>query len=177
MTDRLEKLEALVDALTQRIEALEHRGGVEPGGLDLTLLERLGGRSGERFEDARIRGALTYAGSVRIDGQPLVWQRELAAPGVLDTPDSRVGAVLAAAGHADRIGILKALCTGRCTSHELVERLGFSSTGKLYHHLDKLTAAGLTRQVERGTWEIAGEKVIPILVLVGAAADLNPENV
>ncbi|MEZ4320806.1 MAG: helix-turn-helix domain-containing protein [Myxococcota bacterium] len=177
MTDRLERLEALVDTLAERVDRLEARGGAEPGSLDLTLLERLGSRKGPRFEGSRVRGALTYAGSIRIDEAPLVWQRELGAPGALEAPPTEVAALLAAAGHPDRIAILTALCVERVASADLAERLGLASPGRLYHHLDKLAAVGLVRQVERGTWEIAPEKVIPVLVLLGIAADLNPQGV
>lgn len=172
MTDRIDRLEQALAALAQRMDAVEAQHRVSPGGLDVVLLDRLANRRGGAFESDRVRGGLSYAGSIHIDERPLVWQRELAAPASLEAAGEGLAALLGALGHTARVQILQHLCLEPTTSAELAERLQLSSTGKLYHHLDKLTAVGLVRQTERGVWEVAPEKVIPVLVLLGVARDL-----
>lgn len=173
---KLDALEAQILALTTRVEQLEAErpAAVAPGttGLDLALLERLS--SSIPADADGFAGACTYAGSLRRDGAPLVWQRNLAVPGMLDTDVTGLADVLAAAGHPDRLAVLRALCAGPRASTALAEAVGAQSAGKLYHHLDKLQAVGLVRQVERGTWELPDEKVVPVLVLLGVATDLSP---
>ncbi len=177
MTDRIDDLEAKLERLTQRVEELEGSKGPSTraessSGLDLALLERLSNRIPANAPG--LAGACTFAGSLRRDGEPLVWQRNLEVPGVLAGDVAGLAEVLAAAGHPDRLSVLKALCSGPRVSTALAEAVGAQSAGKLYHHLDKLQAVGLIRQVERGTWELPDEKVVPVLVLVGVATDLSP---
>ncbi len=160
-----------VRALSERVERLEKRGGDE-GGLDLHLLERLDAQDEPEYRRGPVQGALTYAGSLRIEGQPLVWQRNLAAPEILGGVDADRAPTLAAAGHPVRLALLKRLCAGAATSPELVDLLDLSSKGKLYHHVDKLVAVGWVRSAGRGSWELAPEKLVPTLLLMALVDDL-----
>jgi hypothetical protein len=171
MTDALNALRAELLALRERVDRLEARGG-SAGGLDHVLLERLGQPDPEAPPGA-IQGSLLYAGSLQVNEQPLVWQRNLSAPACADVDVETAASVLSAAGHPIRIALLKALCTGPRKGAELVELLELPTTGPLYHHLDKLTRVGWVRQESRGTWGLAPEKVIPTLVLFGLVDDLR----
>lgn len=170
MTD-LQTLQAEFASLRHRVERLEARSGAT-GGLDHVLLERLA----EPDADAPlgpVQGSMTYAGSLKLNDRPLVWQRNLSAPACLDTDGDTASAVLSAAGHPVRIALLKALCVGPQKGADLMTTLNLKTTGPLYHHLDKLTRVGWVRQEGRGTWGLAPEKVIPTLILFGLVDDLR----
>ncbi len=57
----------------------------------------------------------------------------------------------------------------RCTLSELNahERLG--TTGQPYHHLRQLVAAGWLRAGGHGRYDVPGERVVPLLVILAAA--------
>ena len=175
MEARLTELEGAVAALTERIERLESasaapsRAGAT--GLDLLLLDRLAAATPDTPEG--LVGACTYAGSLRVDGAPLVWQRNLSVPDVLAGPLDGHADVLSALGHPVRLVVLRTLCGGPTSAAALAEAVGASSPGMLYHHLDILQGAGLIRQVERGTWEVPPARVVPLVVLFGIAEELG----
>ena len=50
-----------------------------------------------------------------------------------------------------------------------------TSTGRLYHHLRALSAARVVEQESRNRYRIAPEKVVPLLVLTVAAADVGEQ--
>ncbi len=44
------------------------------------------------------------------------------------------------------------------------------TTGQIYHHLRLLTAAGWLHTTGRGRYEVPGTRVVPLLVVLTAAA-------
>ncbi len=78
--------------------------------------------------------------------------------------------VLAALGHPVRLRLLRAIVHGRRTKADLEQLEGLGTTGQLYHHLKTLEAAGWVRVLERGTYGVPGERVIPLLAILAAAA-------
>lgn len=170
MSERLDALERALERLTERVAELEAREEPDGDGLDVGLLRRL---TPSDDPGVGVHGRMTYAGSVRVDGRPLVWQRNLEASGVLGADLGSLAAVFGALGHPDRLAVVRALVGGPRRGPELASLLGDASTGRLYHHLDKLVGAGVVRQVERGCWEVVPAKVVPVLVLLGIAGDLH----
>jgi DNA-binding transcriptional ArsR family regulator len=145
---------------------------VRPGELDMGLLGRLQERSGEPFERGEERGAVLYAGAARLGGGSYVWQVERPVPGLMEIDDELLAKVLSAVASPSRLTLLKALLRGARGTRRLQEALGEVSTGQLYHHLKELQSVGLVVQKGRGTYEVAAQAAIPLLVIVAAVYDL-----
>jgi DNA-binding transcriptional ArsR family regulator len=115
-------------------------------------------------------GAVLFTGSVRLPtGERFEWQQGLATEALLETDWSLPTDALAALGHPIRLVLLRAVLHGARTVTELgaIEELGTS--GQLYHHLRPLVSAGWLRTVGRGRYEVPGNRVVPLLVVVAAA--------
>lgn len=54
----------------------------------------------------------------------------------------------------------------------LASRIDASSTGRLFHHLKDLLAAGLVHQPVRGTYALRRTHVVPLLAALSCALDL-----
>jgi DNA-binding transcriptional ArsR family regulator len=78
--------------------------------------------------------------------------------------------VLAALGHPVRLALLKALLEGKRAKSDLERIEGLGTTGQLYHHLKALEEAGWVRTLERGVYGVPGERVVPLLAILSAAA-------
>ena len=75
---------------------------------------------------------------------------------------------LGAIANAERIEIIKLLMEKNCTASEIMEKRNYSTTGKLYHHLNFLTNVGLVKN-DNGTYHIRASRAGVILaVLTGA---------
>jgi DNA-binding transcriptional ArsR family regulator len=172
--DRWQQLEARLAQMEARLLELEaQRRRPSPTGLDLPLLERL--RSRPEFDQGTVQGGILYAGAAEIGGRSHVWQVERAASELLASPREALAPVFAALGHPLRLQVVLALLERPRTAPELTELAGASSPGQLYHHLDKLLAAGVISQMERGGYVVTGKGVVPLLAMLAAAGDLGGE--
>ena len=158
-----------LDALEARVAAIEARLAAPVGTLDTEALRTLASAGGTADCD----GAVRVSGSVRVGQRRVSWQTDHAAAALVQASPEPVAAVLAAAGHPLRLAVLRALLDGPATSAELAERVSPGSTGQLYHHLDKLAAAGLIDQPSRGTYALPASHVVPVLVLIAACLDIS----
>ena len=61
---------------------------------------------------------------------------------LLDCNSFEMAKVIDAFSSEERIDIVKELAKERCTAKELMEKLKFATTGKLYHHLSYLEKIG-----------------------------------
>ena len=185
-------LEQRLRELTRRVEQLERNGprngpksgpksepGSEkeragrsrPGAEGLALVEQLRSRQGGRFRRAGIEGAVVYAGAARFGERQHLWVKEQPLPDLVDLDPGGIARVLGALGHPARLLLLRALLRQPCSRQQLQEALGLASVGQLYHHLKELLAAGLVAQVRRSQYEIAADRVVPLLVMLGAASE------
>ncbi|HYH30742.1 MAG TPA: helix-turn-helix domain-containing protein [Pseudonocardia sp.] len=125
-----------------------------------------------RTEPPGPSGAVRYAGDVHLHGD-VAWEVAVDAATALDLPDEPRVAVLAALGHPARARIVRCLLAdGPRATAALQEAAGLASTGQLYHHLRALTHSGLVEQDGRGSYRIGARAVVPVLVLLTAAADV-----
>lgn len=151
MTDDRDMSERLAD-LERRVAALEGAGvpaRSEPGA-----------------------GTVRYTGEVHLHGD-VTWEIALDAATVLDLPDEPRMAVLAALGHPARARIVRTLLAdGPRGTAALQDAAELASTGQLYHHLRSLTHCGLVEQDGRGSYRVNARAVVPVLVLLTAAADV-----
>lgn len=171
-------LEREVADLLKRVERLE--GGVarlperpapQPTAGDLALLDRLRSLKEPRYQAPGLRGAVTYAGAATLGGREHLWIREHALPDVMEIDPAGLARALATLGHPTRLSLLRTLLREPCSSQKLQEVLGISSAGPLYHHLKELLAVGLVVQTRRSLYEIPAHHVIPLLLMLAAAAD------
>jgi DNA-binding transcriptional ArsR family regulator len=117
-------------------------------------------------------GTVRYAGEVHLHGD-VTWEIALDAGTALDLPDEPRVAVLAALGHPARARIVRSLLAdGPRSTSALQEAAELASTGQLYHHLRALTHSGLVEQDGRGSYRVNARAVVPVLVLLTAAADV-----
>ncbi|MEE2059268.1 ArsR/SmtB family transcription factor [Rhodococcus artemisiae] len=116
-------------------------------------------------------GSIGYQGTVALSGT-VSWTIEYDAAATLDLDGSAIAAVLDALGSPARLAIVRTLLRGPATAGELQEATALSSPGRLYHHLRTLSAAHVVEQQSRNRYHIPPAKVVPLLVLSLAAADV-----
>lgn len=115
-------------------------------------------------------GAVLWTGMVQTGAGPVSWQMSRAVEELLEPEDSEgAAASLAALGHPVRVELALAVVRGTGKLTDLAEELGLASTGQLYHHVKALTAAGWLRPGTRGFVTVPPERVIPLLVILGAS--------
>ncbi|WP_380164980.1 helix-turn-helix domain-containing protein [Jannaschia sp. R86511] len=120
---------------------------------------------------ARSDGAshVLWTGDVTLpDGAAAQWQQTADADALLAQDWDGPAAVVAALGHPVRLRLLQELLRGRSSAAELTEAAGTGSSGQTYHHLRQLVATGWVRQGGRGRHEVPAERVVPLLVVIGA---------
>lgn len=121
----------------------------------------------QRADELGASGLATYAGCYTgADGREYRWKREKMAEELLGQDAAMVARVLAALGHRQRLALLKETLERPAPAAALIERLGLTSTGQAYHHLNTLQAAGLIRQGERGQFEFVGHAAPAFLTLL-----------
>jgi len=161
---------ATLDALIRRIEKLE-RSANQPASIALDLdaekywvVDRLK-RSAEK------RGEVVYGGVVTVaTGEQYLWQRHAGVNALFERDWAGLDSVIAALGHPVRLKLLKLILDGRGTKAELEKSAVLGTTGQLYHHLKTLQDTGWVRSLERGTYGVPGERVVPLLAILTAAA-------
>lgn len=158
-------------ALAARVGRLEQQlaagptVGVEPPDTDtgtFWILDGLETRVGPR--------AVAYAGSLRVDDGPVRWQLTHDTGQLLDQDWTALAPALSALGHPARLRILQLVARGEAaTAADLADTSGLGSTGQIYHHLRQLTGAGWLRATTKGRHEVPAERLVPMLVILGAA--------
>ena len=122
-------------------------------------------------------GCVTYLGVFASGGNQANWVRkDVSGNALLDLADNGVAEkVLACVGSQEKLNILAALLRKPSTVAQLVEKLGFGSTGQVYHHLKPLLAAGLVREISvphKGWYEVVPHRVQGLVMILCGIADL-----
>jgi hypothetical protein len=166
------------DDLRSRLEAVERR---------LDRLDRLEGQpsaapgadDGRRFwalEGLKARlsagtGAVLFTGIAPLStGEHYEWQYGQPVESLLSQNWAELGKALAALGHPVRLRLLQLILTGTRSSADLQAADELGTSGQLYHHLRQLVAAGWLVQTVRGQYTVPGDRVVPLLVILLAAA-------
>ena len=160
-----------VARLTERVARLERRlGHREPErgpvdaeeGEEFWVLDRL---------KAQSRPAVLYAGIVDQGERGTVqWQMTHGSVDLLEEAWSDRAASLSALGHPVRMRILQLVARAEAdTAAELARTEGLGTTGQIYHHLRMLVAAGWLRTTTRGRHQVPPERLVPLLVILGAS--------
>jgi DNA-binding transcriptional ArsR family regulator len=120
-------------------------------------------------------GEVVYAGAVTLPGgEQYGWQVGLPTSPLLAQNWQDAAPVLAALGHPLRLELLRRVLAGERTVAEWQTQTLLSGSGKLYHHLRDLQAAGWLVAEGRGRYAVPGSKVVPLLAILSASGQLNP---
>lgn len=129
----------------------------------------------DRYPDDSV---VTYAGrtvadEARVPG-PVEWQYGLDVRTILGLPweDTATADGLAALASPLRLRFLQEIMRGTDTPSALAALDGVGTLGQVYHHLQQLHAAGWVRQVARGHYGVAPERVVPLLTIVLASGGI-----
>ena len=113
---------------------------------------------------------VAYAGSITLGEGPVRWQMGHDSSQLLELDWSTLAPALAALGHPVRLRILQLVARGEAvTAAHLADTPGLGSTGQIYHHLRLLVAAGWLRATTKGRHEVPPERMVPLLVILGAS--------
>ena len=129
-----------------------------PSGSSTGLEQRVGPR------------AIAYAGSLARDDGPVRWQLTHDSDQLLELDWTALAPALGALGHPARLRILQLIARGEAaTAADLADTPGLGSTGQIYHHLRQLVGAGWLRATTKGRHEVPPERLVPLLVILGAS--------
>jgi DNA-binding transcriptional ArsR family regulator len=170
-----------IDALERRLALLESRvqDGEAPRSTPQapSLMGVLHGYRNDAEEHFH-PGTVGYVGAAYLaEDNVYLWAREHKLAELLEADWSPAIGILESLASRPRLALLGVLVRkGRCTSADLLEALapsqGEPTSGRLYHHLRELQAAGLILQRRRGEYELAGVAVIPVLTILATALNL-----
>lgn len=162
MTDRLDDLERRV----AHLEGLVEQRSTGPSVVTEQTFWALEGLRSQAPEG----GAVLFTGLVDLpDGRHYEWQQARPAGAVLAGDLDAAAGSLAALGSPVRLGLLRAVLDGADTAAALAELDGTGTTGRVYHHVRILTAAGWLRRGADGRYGVPAERVIPLLVVLDGA--------
>ena len=121
-------------------------------------------------------GAIAYTGTFCSgDGDAAsqsIWASVAQTDYLLTLNDNRmVEKVLASVGNTQRLSILLALLKKPMTVNQLIEALGFNSTGQVYHHLKSLVSADIVKE-EKGVYGVIPHRVQGLIMLLAGVWDL-----
>ncbi|MEK3915164.1 ATP-binding protein [Paenibacillus sp. FSL H7-0331] len=119
-------------------------------------------------------GRIYYSGQYRNSTIKYKWEaQEQQISSLLNQDGEKLAKILSALGNKQRLDILRSVLQGPVNGTDLVERLHMGTTGQLYHHTKALMGADLLIQEERGgEYSLPAHRVLPVLLLLAAAADL-----
>ena len=158
--DLAERVRRLEDLLSERAAGRTEPAGPPAG--TFWILDGLEQRVGPR--------AVAYAGSLVTDGGPVRWQLTLDSDELIELDWTILAPALSALGHPARLRILQLIARGEAnTAADLADTPGLGSTGQIYHHLRQLVGAGWLRATTRGRHEVPAERLVPLLVILGAS--------
>lgn len=154
--------------IAERVRRLEGGRGTGAGTDELALV-------GGLVEAAAAGGGATVviAGAGPWEGGTVAWEMRRSWEDVRGSRSAAAAAVFAALASPTRVEIVRALLDGPLSTSDLTTRIDASSTGRLFHHLKELLAAGLVHQPVRGTYALRRTHVVPLLAALSCALDLT----
>ncbi|MFV0135005.1 ArsR/SmtB family transcription factor [Streptomyces sp. HMX87] len=155
--------------LERRLAALEAAERTAPrlGEGDFWALE---GLKEQLAELGAADGGVLFTGVVRLPaGERYVWQHGTLTEDLMDADWAEAAEAFAALGHPVRLRLLREILGGRRTAAELAELDEVGTTGRIYHHLRQLTAAGWLHTSGRGRHEVPPGRIVPLLVALSTA--------
>jgi Helix-turn-helix domain len=122
--------------------------------------------AGQRGDAA---GGVLFVGDVRLpSGANYVWQEGHSDASVLNRDWSEASHGISALAHPVRLKLLRACIDQARSTQDLMALPDMGTTGQLFHHLKALQQAGWLRSLQRGSYQVPGERVVPLLVILAA---------
>ena len=127
-------------------------------------------------EDHHESGAIAYTGTFcsgdEDSTRQSVWVSAVQTDYLLTLNDNHmVEKVLASIGNNQRLSILLALLKKPMTANQLIEALGFNSTGQVYHHLKSLISADIVKE-EKGVYIVIPYRVQGLVMILAGVCDI-----
>jgi hypothetical protein len=164
-------LRSRLEAVERRLDRRDRQEGQPPAAP--------GAEDGRRFwalEGLKARlpagtGGVLLAGTAPLPtGEHYEWQNGQPTERLLARNWAELSKPLAALAHPVRLRLLQLILTGTKSSADPQPPAELGTSGQLYHHLRQLVAAGWLVQTVRGQYAVPGDRVVPLLVLLLAAA-------
>lgn len=164
LRSRLEAVERRLDRLDRR-ESQPTAAPEADGGRRFWALEGIKARL-----PAETGGVLLAGVAPLPTGEHYEWQWAQPMERLLSRNWAELSKGLAALAHPVRLRLLQLILTGTKSSADLQAADELGTSGQLYHHLRQLVAAGWLVQTMRGQYAVPGDRVVPLLALLLAAA-------
>ncbi|MBR4896257.1 MAG: winged helix-turn-helix transcriptional regulator [Clostridia bacterium] len=132
----------------------------------------------DKLNETGVTGAITYLGVFASGGRQSNWMKKDLSTDVLlelaHPENGTAGRVLSCVSSQEKLSILTALLHRPMTVAELIEELGFTSTGQAYHHLNTLLSYHFVEEDPntKKTYCIPGHRVQGIIMLLAGINDL-----
>jgi hypothetical protein len=171
---RLETLEA---ALSERLSKLEQSTSTVKSQASRATASNahadrfwvLEGLKDRHARDDVGNGSVLYAGVVTLpSGATYLWQQQQRTDALVQRDWSESHDVLAALAHPMRLSILRACLDQTRSTQDLLALDDMGTSGQLFHHLKALQSTGWLRSLQRGTYQVPGERVVPLLAILSA---------
>ena len=131
-----------------------------------------------KLNESGVSGAVTYLGVFASGGRQSNWmKKDLSTDNLLELAhpeNGTAGRVLSCVSSQEKLSILTALLRRPMTVADLIEELGFTSTGQAYHHLNTLLSYHFAEEDPnaKNTYCIPGHRVQGIIMLLAGINDL-----
>jgi DNA gyrase subunit B len=167
-------LESEIDTLKAQIDKI--LGKIDTGtGLEAGLKGKGSERAielGQKAKAAGNKGAVEYYGAYQNGNRGYLRHQEyLAVERLLEMDLEDVAKVLFAVANRQRLAVLTSILEKPRTANELVELLGFGTTGQAYHHLKALQSADLVTVEDGGCYAFRPHRVHGFLMILAGVHD------
>jgi hypothetical protein len=169
------QLDALANALVPRLAKAMAQPSLQPAPVAdadrYWALKGLQSRLSASIEqgDGGGAGGVLFVGDVRLpSGANYVWQEGHSDAFLLSKDWSEAHHGISALAHPVRLKLLRACVDQARSTQDLMALPDMGTTGQLFHHLKALQQAGWLRSLQRGSYQVPGERVVPLLVVLAA---------
>jgi len=164
MTDELERRVAALEEAFAALTRPDRSDPADPAAEDdrFWLLQQV--------RDRHPDGAVVFGGTATLPEGDVAWQWGVPSEQVLEQDWEAASGVFGALAHPVRLQLLQQVLNGTTSTAELGEGEALGTTGQLHHHLRALVAGGWLTSTGRGRWSVPGPRIIPLLVMITAAA-------
>ena len=114
------------------------------------------------------KNAISISGNWTQNNSSANFRNDISLGAIKSVDPQEYANVFASCGNAERIKVVLALLEGPKTVKGLMEQVGFSTTGKAYHHLNFLEKAGFVEKRGNG-YALRSSNVSALLTLLGGA--------
>ena len=168
------ELQEQINNLEERLKVLEGKQSMDKALKQLDSITLQNTVKPTEIEE----GYIAYVGNYKsADGTmgSLFGNDKCSAKELLRYNSFEMAQVIDSFSNEDRINIVKELIQNRQTAKQLIDKLQFQTTGKLYHHLSFLEKIGVVKK-ENDQYFIASKFIGCILLIFGGVAKIIRNN-